>query len=59
MTEKQWTLNIRFLVKADEDWQAWDALYERLPETDEVLISYDSVREAEEWPPQSSGETTK
>ena len=50
-----WTLQVRFLVKADEEPEAWKALHERLPKEDEVLITYASMFPAEEvLYPQSS-----
>lgn len=55
--KKQWDLRVRFLIEADDAPEAWTALYEILPETDDVLIAYDSMVPAEEH--HTSGETAK
>jgi len=38
-----WVIDMRFFVRAEEDWKASTALLDRLPETDDVIYCYDPL----------------
>ena len=57
--KKKWDLRIRFLVDAEDAPEAWTILYSKLPDTDDVLLSYDSMVPAKEYIPQGLSRKVK